>query len=347
MVGVVNRSTWQVDAGMALMVGVLFWVSGVFDSEHAVVLGAVQIVPLVARRRAPGTVLVIVTAATVTHILLGFSMNVGYIPVLLGIYAAQSSQAWLCATAAIAVSVAMTTVKGPVSGGLMVVAICAVAWILGVERQRHLADRARVAELEATLRRERTAMRLHDTLGQSTTVMLVQAEALRMAGSLAESDRRRVDAILAAGRDAMTQVRQTLQELREDAPDDHEVDLEVLLERLRAAGLVVEGVMELGDVPRPARIMAERVLGEALTNVLRHAKPGVPALVDVRVIRGVVEIRVRNRYSASERSGAGFGLSSLDSQLAGGLTYGRDGRYWVVHAVVPLTFPGMSAVATR
>jgi signal transduction histidine kinase len=228
-----------------------------------------------------------------------------------------------------------------------VIAIALVAWILGVERQRHLADRARVAELEATLRRERTAMRLHDTLGQSTTVMLVQAEALRTAGSLADADRRRVDAILAAGREAMTQVRRTLRELRDDEPDDHEVDLKALLDRLQAAGLVVEGAMELGNLPLPARRMAERVIGEALTNVLRHAGPGVVATVDVRVVRGAVEIRVRNRCSASERPGAGFGLSSLESQLAGGLTYGRKGRYWMVHAVVPLTFPDMSAVPTQ
>jgi signal transduction histidine kinase len=352
MVGVVSRSTWLIDAGMALMVAVLFWASGVFGSWQALVLGALQILPLIVRRRAPGTVLVVVTAATVTHVLSGLGMNVGYVPVLLGLYAAQSSprahvRSWVSVGAAIAISLAMTTIKGPVNGGLLAIAISVVAWILGVERQRHLADRARVAELEAALRRERTAIRLHDTLGQSTTVMLVQAEALRTVGSLKEADLRRVEAILAAGRDAMTQVRRTLQELRQDEPDDHEVDFAALLERLQAAGLVVAGDIELGHLPRPARVMAERVIGEALTNVLRHAGPGVAAKVDIRVARGAVDIRVRNRFTTSDRSGAGFGLSSLESQLAGRLKYGRKGRYWLVHAVVPLTFPGTSAVATR
>jgi signal transduction histidine kinase len=352
MVGVVSRSTWLIDAGMALMVAVLFWASGVVDSGQDVALSALQILPLMVRRRAPGTVLVIVTAATVTHVLLGLGMNIGYVPVLLGLYAAQSSprayvRTWVSGGAAIAISLAMTTIKGPVNGGLLALAISVVAWILGVERQRHLADRARVAELEAALRRERTAMRLHDTLGQSTTVMLVQAEALRTVGSLQEADLRRVDAILAAGREAMTQVRRTLQELREDSTDEHEVDFEALLDRLQAAGLVVEGALDLGDVPRPARIMAERVIGEALTNVLRHAGPGVAAIVDVRVARGAVDIRIRNRFTVGARPGAGFGLSSVDSQLGGRLKYGRRGRYWVVQAVVPLTFPDMSAVLTR
>ncbi|MBP2326351.1 signal transduction histidine kinase [Kibdelosporangium banguiense] len=344
-------SAWYADAGMVAVVGVLFWASGVFSSGPDLVLAAVQILPLAVRRRAPGTVLAVVTVATVAHILLGFGMNIGYVPVLLGIYAAQSApnayvRSWLCAGAGLTISLAMTTIKGPINGGLLVLAISVVAWILGVERQRHLADRARVAELEATLKRERTAMRLHDALGQSTTVMLVQAEALRTAGSLQADDRRRVDAILAAGREAMTQVRRTLQELRSDESDDHEGDFPALVTRLTDAGLVVDGSIELGHLPRPARVMAERVLGEALTNVLRHAGPGVAATVNVRISRSVVDIRVRNRFVASERPGTGFGLSSLDSQLPGRVRYGRKGRYWVVYATVPLTFPDMSAVRT-
>jgi signal transduction histidine kinase len=344
----VSRSRWPVDVGIAVMVAVLFWASGVFHSGAALLLGMAQILPLVFRRRAPGMVLAIITAATVAHILLGLGMNLGYVPVLLGIYAAQSMRqyTWLCAGAGVAISLAMTTLKGPVNGGLLALAISVVAWILGVERQRHLADRAQVAELESALRRERTARRLHDALGQSTTVMLVQAEALRAGSSLVAADRQRVDAILAAGREAMTQVRRTLRELREDSPDDHEPDFEVLIEGLRGAGLTIEGDIGLGNVPRPVRVMAERVLGEALTNVLRHAGPGV-ATVAVKVGQDAVDIRVKNRCTGSGTGyGAGFGLASLAAQLPGRLTYGRKGRYWVVRANVPFTFLDTSAFLT-
>jgi signal transduction histidine kinase len=176
--------------------------------------------------------------------------------------------------------------------------------------------------------------------------MLVQAEALRTGGSLDDADRRRVDAILSAGREAMTQVRQTLRELRADSPTGPEPDFPALLVSLRDAGLVVDGEIDLADVPRPARIMAERVLAEALTNVLRHAGPGV-ATVAVRVADDAVDIRVRNRISGvSNRAGAGFGLASLAAQLPGRLNYGRKGRHWLVHAAVPLTFLDTSAVPT-
>lgn len=161
------------------MVAILFSGSGVWSTPLAIVLGTAQIAPLLARRRAPATVLLIVTAATVAHVSLGLWVNIGYVPVLLGIYSA-STKLWLCSSAALAVATIMSTVKGPVNGGLLAFAIAVVAWILGVERQKHLNDRA---ELAAAHRRERMAMRLHDTLGHTTTVMLVQAEALRSGGT--------------------------------------------------------------------------------------------------------------------------------------------------------------------
>lgn len=302
---------------------VLFWGSGIWTDGQAIALGAAQIVPLVARRRAPGTVLVIVTVATLAHVLYGLSKNIGYVPVLVGLYSA-SNTVWLCSGAAMALGLAMSMVRGPVNGGLLALAISAVAWTLGVERQRHLADRARLAELEAAQRRERTAMHLHDTLGQTTTVMLVQAEALRAVGTLAEADLRRVDAILAAGREAMTEVRRALRDLRDDVTPDRDTDLPHLVERLREAGLVVD----LPEIPH----WAERVVAEALTNVLRHAGPGTTATVTVTD----AYVEIRNRIPVLSRPrGAGFGLSSLERELGSRLVCGRRGRYWVVRAYFP------------
>ncbi|MFC0106419.1 sensor histidine kinase [Kibdelosporangium aridum] len=315
------RSRWPADAGIALMVAVLFWGSGVWSTTLAILLGTAQIVPLLARRRAPVTVLVAVTAATVVHVLLGLTVNIGYVPVLIGIYSA-SSRLWLCSGAALAIASAMSTVKGPVNGGMLTLAISAVAWTLGVERQKHLSERA---ELEAAHRRERTAMRLHDTLGQTTTVMLVQAEALRSVGTLTEAERSRVDAILAAGREAMTEVRRTLADLRDDVVPDRETDLSELVERLRQAGLVLD---DLPDIPE----WAQRVVAEALTNVLRHAGPGTKATVTVND----VHVEVRNRIPGVIRPrGAGYGLSSLERHFGSRLVYGRRGLHWVVRVYFP------------
>jgi signal transduction histidine kinase len=306
------------------MVAVLFWGSGVWANALAISLGAAQIAPLVARRYAPATVLVVVTAATVTHVLLGLAKNIGYVPVLIGIYGA-SNLGWLCSGATIALGVVMSVVRGPVNGGMLAIGISVVAWTLGAQRARHLADRARLAALAATQRRERTAMRRHDTLGQITTVMVVQAEALRSAGTLAEPELRRVDAILAAGREAMTEVRRTLQDLCDDVPPDRDTDLAHLVRRLRDAGLVLDDLPELP-------LWAHRVVAEALTNVLRHAGPGTRAIVTLHDDH--VEIRNRVPVLARPR-GAGFGLSSLERELGARLVYGRRGLHWLVRAYFP------------
>ncbi|MET0136644.1 MAG: histidine kinase [Kibdelosporangium sp.] len=335
------------DVGVVLMVLVLFGASGVLDSWTAVALSAAQIVPLLARRLMPGTVLTVATVTTVLHVLLGLHANIGYIPALVGLFSAPSSprrfvRSWLCVGAAVAIGSAMGSVKGPVSGTLLTMAVAAVAWTLGVERQRQLAGRMwHAVEQQAADRRERTAMRLHDTLGQTTTVMLVQAEALRTVGRLTDADRRRVDAILAAGRQALTEVRRTLRDLREDgSPEDPDFDLAALLDRLRAAGLKLDGdpVPALCALPGPARTLAERVIGEAATNVLRHAGPDAHASIVVRVTNGKVRIRVRNTVPDGSAAEAGFGLSSLRRQVVergGSLQFGRSGRLWLVRAHFP------------
>ena len=156
----------------------------------AALLSAAQLVPLLWSRRAPAVVLVVVTLATAGHLLLDQPRNTMYVPVLLALY--STPRRWLAAAAALVVGGAVFPAKGPLDGTVLAVTICAVAWLLGAERRRALADRA-----------ERAARRLHDTLAQTTAVMLVQAETLRAVGDLTDADRERLDTLLAAGRGAL------------------------------------------------------------------------------------------------------------------------------------------------
>ncbi|MEV4317217.1 histidine kinase [Actinocrispum sp. NPDC049592] len=335
-----------------VLAGVLFWASGVLDGWAAIAFSAAQILPLAARRWAPGTVLAVVTAATVVHIVLGATRNIGYVPMLIALFTAPSSphpevRTWLCAGSAVAVGVAMSTTKGPVEGALLALVIAAVAWTLGVERQKYLTERL---ELRAALRRERTARRLHDTLGQTTTVMLVQAEALR-AGTLGDTERQRVDAILAAGRQAMTEVRRTLSELRDDTPPNETTDLKALLDTVKAAGLTITGNPgpTLRKLPRQARTLAERVIAEATTNVLRHAGPQAHAHIEVRVTAEHVRVRISSTPSGPHAP-HGFGLTSLNRQVeahGGTFTAGVAGRHWRVQAHFPWNDNNEDTVTNR
>ncbi|MFI6028898.1 sensor histidine kinase [Amycolatopsis magusensis] len=345
------------DLGMIGLGGALLWASGLgTGSWQAVLAGAVQLLPLAVRRQAPGVVLAVVGAATVAQLLLGPPRNVAYVPVLLGLYtvAAAPRQAvrWgVAGGVAAAVAVVMGEVKGLVEGTLLALVVFGLAWTLGLERRRHVADRARIARHEveraAAERRERTARRLHDTLAHTTTVMLVQAEALRATSELSGPDRKRVDAILSAGREALTEVRQTLRDLAED--DEHSgavtAELPELLERLRAAGLVLpEEPVELPD--GVAGALAGRVIAEAATNALRHAGPGTRVRISTRIRDRESQVEIVSDLPSVGKSaeGSGFGLASLAAELAehgGRLEAGPRGRRWVVRAVIPVGEPAV------
>lgn len=293
----------------------------------AALLGAVQLVPLLWTRRAPAVVLVVVTLATAGHLLLDQPRNTMYVPVLLALY--SMPQRWLAAAAALVVGAAVFPAKGPLDGTVLALTICAVAWLLGAERRRALADRA-----------ERAARRLHDTLAQTTAVMLVQAETLRAVGDLTDADRERLDTLLAAGRGALTLVRRTLDDLRDDA--ERGPDLAEVLARLRTAGLVLDRDPVLPVLPRPVRELAERFVAETAVNALRHNGPGVRLRLDVEV-GDHITITARNPLKGSPRAGGGYGLAGLAEQAAaagGVLAHGpRDGE-WVVSVELP-------AAATR
>ncbi|EOD69375.1 two-component system histidine kinase [Amycolatopsis vancoresmycina DSM 44592] len=308
----------------------VFFASGAWTPHQgwfAAGLSAVQLVPLLWSRRFPAAVLALVTLATAGHLLLDHPRNAMYVPVLIALY--STPQRGLAASAALAVGAAVFPAKGPLDGTVLAVTICAVAWLLGAERRRALADRA-----------ERAARRLHDTLAQTTAVMLVQAETLRAVGDLTEADRERLDTLLAAGRGALTLVRRTLDDLHEDA--ERAPDLAEVLARLRTAGLVLDRDPVLPELPRPVRELAERFVAEVAVNALRHNGPGVRLRLDVDA-GARLTITARNTLKAPPSPGSGYGLAGLAEQAAaagGTVSFGpRDGQ-WVVSA-------GLPAAATR
>jgi signal transduction histidine kinase len=306
-------------------VAAVFFASGAWTPQQgwlAAALSVVQLGPLLWSRRAPAAVLVVVTLATAGHLLLDQPRNTMYVPVLLALY--STPRRWLAASAALVVGAAVFPAKGPLDGTVLAVTICAVAWLLGAERRRALADRA-----------ERAARRLHDTLAQTTAVMLVQAETLRAVGDLTDADRARLDTLLAAGRGALTLVRRTLDDLHDDA--ERAPDLAEVLARLRTAGLVLDRDPVLPALPRPVRELAERFVAETAVNALRHNGPGVRLRFAV-VAGDRVTITARNPLKGTPSASGGYGLAGLAEQAAaagGTLSSGPCDGEWVVSVELP------------
>ena len=214
-----------------------------------------------------------------------------------------------------------------------------------LERDREEQARAAVAEERARLARE-----LHDVVAHSVSVMVVQAQA----GPRLLGDPERVttafSSIERAGREALVELRRMLGILRTDneraavGPQPGLRALDGLLAQVREAGLAVDCVVD-GDrrsLPVGVDLSAYRIVQEALTNTLKHAR-GQHARIALHYGPSWLDIEVVDdgRGGGSPVvNGAGHGLIGMRERVAlyGGelVTGPRDGGGFAVRARLPL-----------
>jgi signal transduction histidine kinase len=245
--------------------------------------------------------------------------------------------------------------------GIAVLAFMTVAWGVGLlirypvaraqSAEQHAArleqDQAEASRRAVFEERRRIARELHDVVAHSVSVMTVQAGAVRRV--LREDQDRERDALMAVertGRDAMAEMRRVVGLLREEgeaaplAPQPGLGTLEALLGTVRAAGLDVEYVVE-GErrtLPPGLDLAAFRVVQEALTNALRHARP-THASVRLRYAPDALRIEVANDGVNGGPVGRGHGSTGMRERVAlygGTVDSGpRDGGY-LVAATLPI-----------
>jgi signal transduction histidine kinase len=233
-----------------------------------------------------------------------------------------------------------------------------------LQTERELHGRAERLVRERDLRaaeavaqeRLRIARELHDVVAHAISVMVLQARGGRrkLPGD-ADETRIALDAIEAAGEQALAEMRLLLGMLRDDgegpslAPQPSLTRIDDLLSRLRGSGLPVELHVE-GDpiaLPPGVDVSAYRIVQEALTNTLKHAGP-THATVTVRYTATEVELEVVDSGTgAGDRAGAGAGtgkgtgngLTGIRERVAvygGQLSSGREpGGGYAVRARLP------------
>ncbi|MEV6032514.1 histidine kinase [Nonomuraea sp. NPDC052116] len=225
------------------------------------------------------------------------------------------------------------------------------------ERAVQLA-RERQAEAERAAERERAriARDMHDILAHAVSLMVVQAEAGPV---VVRSDPARAeavfDAIAAAGRDAMVQLRRMLSVLKEEegprAPQPTIAALTTLAEQVRATGLDVTYSTsgEPGPLTPDTEIAAYRITQEALTNIVKHAGA---ARADIRLTWQddtlMIDIADDGRGSGSSLPSGGNGLIGIRERAAacgGTADFGRrpDGPGFRVLVRLPLAGRAVAA----
>lgn len=290
--------------------------------------------PLIWRRRYPIPILLFVVAATVVHVQLaagptGLNEGLGSLVALFTVAERYERRvtipAALLTGAAFAGAIALQGVLPQGLQGLITTLIViGLTWALGDwarDRYRYtvlLEEQTRllVAEREERERRaiqderDRIARELHDIVTHHVSVIVIQAgAALTAMDRRPEVARDALAAIDRTGRAALADMRRMLGILgaaddagpvREPMPGLER--LGSLVEEVRAAGLAVELAVE---GPRRAldagvELSAYRIVQEALTNALKHAR-GSRASVHVRYEAAAVAITVTDEGGAGQR----------------------------------------------
>jgi signal transduction histidine kinase len=331
----------------------------------AVAFAMLATAPIAVRRSAPLAVVLATSAGLVLPALFGYPVAANG----LGVVFATTSAAYLtdrrgallagATFAAAGGASAAIALHGEPGAGVQlvtVVVIAVLATIIGdvlrtLRERNHELEALRGAETREAVAQDRVriARDLHDVVGHALAGIALQARAGRR---LVERDPagaaealREIDELATQ---ALSDTRDTIGLMRapdqpaELHPQPRLDDLDELVARLHESDLRVQ-LRRHGDdqrVPAVVQASAYRIVQEALSNVVKHARPA-SAIVDVAVAEGTLELDVSDdgrRLPPDDGRGHGLvGMRERAAQFGGSVDAGpAPGGGWRVHARLPL-----------
>ena len=299
----------------------VLWMSG-SASAHiaAVILMAVQGAALwwLVDRPWQGTAAVLAISAVLQVMFPSYGPGIAFVVLCTYAWLRPAAETlWMLALAVPAVcGPAVARERWDLAGLWLGAVLLAWSWgaLMRARGERRVAER-RQAVLEE---RARIARDLHDVLSHTVSVMVIQAAA---ADDVFESNPAKAREALRrteeAGRLALAELRGFLRTVRADSGADEAgpqptlADVPLLAERVGETGLAVTLLKEgEAEVPLGVQVGAYRIVQEALTNTLRHARAS-SAEVLVRIDETLVHVRIRDDgRGGSQARGRGSGLGS-------------------------------------
>ena len=344
-----RRRAWALDALLAMGAAGLE-VSQTFEPARsppavAVVLAFVAGAVLVLRRRDPLPTLGVSLVAVLGVAIAGVT-PLAAAP-LIGLYTVATlcerrvSLAALVLTVPVSVVTTLVVPSGDQLFDPILAAACSLgAWGLGVyvetrrkyrrELERRAAfierERQQLARLAAHEERAAIARELHDIVAHSVTVMLVGVrgarDVLRSQPEVADATLGKVET---SGEQSLVELRRILALLREPAdaaesrPQPSLAQLDDLVAEYRSAGLPVmlERIGDQRPLPGGVELSVYRIVQEALTNVLKHARAS-SVVVTLAFRDSGLELEVVDDGAPLRRNGdvPGHGLVGMRERVA-------------------------------
>lgn len=293
-------------------------------------------VALAFRTRRPAVMLPVTVAATFSYLFLGYAWGPIALSLALSIILTAAAglrwQAWLGAGICAAAVVLMAVLAGDETG--LVRASAGVAWaailvligegfrrrgerVAEYRRRREAAKQAERDEYRLTLARD-----IHDVVAHSLSMINVQASvALHLGTNDPETLRPALEAIKAASKESLAEVRQLLGVLRDDAPLSPAAPpslgrIPELLDDARRGGLEVrfENSVDVERVGAAEQEAAYRIVQEGLSNVRRHSG-AASAVVHLEVAGNALRVRIDDDGGGLRGAPAGNGLRGMGERV--------------------------------
>ena len=361
-----------VDAGIALIFIVLVAAEAVRQPMSGgrtavfAVLTLVMAVCLVLRRRWPLATYAIATAALVVESFLHVATEFTPLATLVGaysvgLYATRARARWGPVIVVAGVVGYFAGTPGLQRTNPVQLAYVLLVWLGGwglgyaTARRREDQERVRRALEREVIAEERVRMsrELHDVVGHTVNLLVVQAGAARM---VLDQDPAQARDLLKGmedtGRETLTDLDRVLATLRDDTKRGEDrgdaangapglAQLPDLVERFHDSGVDAKLSIDPGlRLPRDLDLAAYRIVQEALTNTLKHAAP-CSTTVEVERRNGSVIIQVSDTgpgVRQADPHGRGLvGIAERVSMCGGVLEHGngQEGGFRL-RAVLPL-----------
>jgi signal transduction histidine kinase len=219
---------------------------------------------------------------------------------------------------------------GGATGMAFAIGGAVLAWTWGELWRTRRGRRRDAARRALADERARIARELHDVVAHNVSLIVVQAVAADDAfDDRPEVARQALRTIEQSGRDALAELRRLLQTMRPDVPENGAPEPQPGLDRLDALAAAVEAaglrvvIHREGDavaLPAGVDLSAYRIVQEALTNALRHAR-ATRAEVTVRYAPAAVSVEVSDDgvggpADASDGGHAGHGIVGMRERAA-------------------------------
>ncbi|UKA63831.1 sensor histidine kinase [Arthrobacter sp. FW306-04-A] len=288
------------------------------------------------RSSRPVVMLPVTLAATFSYVLLGYAWGPIVLSLALSIILTAAAglrwQAWLGAGICAVAIVLFSVLTGGETG--LVRASAGIAWVAILvligegfrrrgermaeyRRRREAAKQAERDEYRLTLARD-----IHDVVAHSLSMINVQASvALHLGTNDPEKLRPALEAIKAASKESLAEVRQLLGVLRDDAPLSPAAPpslarIPELVEDARRGGLQLrfDNAVDPERVGTSQQETAYRIVQEALSNVRRHSG-AASAVVLLELAGNALKVRIDDDGAGMRGAAAGNGLRGMHERV--------------------------------